>query len=146
MVEYGYGDLTGKAAQGVKALITTAQNMVLEVGKFHYLYGKTNQAAVNQGIKRFFIGSMVKIIGTTTGMPLVSAGVNVLISIFSSWENINMGKYFVLGIFFATLLITRIFATQLQGGLRFSGSNKMMVNQTSLIRKILLGKKKKIIR
>ena len=52
-----------------------------------------------------------------------------------------MSKYYLLIIVFLTLGITRVFATQTQGGLRFSGNEKLIVKEKSLLRKILLRQK-----
>lgn len=53
---------------------------------------------------------------------------------------IDMSKYFLLLITLATLLTTWIFSTQSQGGLRFSGNEKLIVNENSILRKVLLKK------
>ena len=45
--------------------------------------------------------------------------------------------YMMLGI----LLLTWSFATQIQGGLRFSGNKKLIVKENSIVRKFLLRKK-----
>ena len=49
-----------------------------------------------------------------------------------------MSKYYLLLIVILTLLLTRIFATQIQGGLRFSGNEKLNLKDDSIFRKILL--------
>jgi len=49
-----------------------------------------------------------------------------------------MSKYYLLFVVILTLLLTRIFATQTQGGLRFSGNEKLIVKDNSIFRKILL--------
>ena len=49
-----------------------------------------------------------------------------------------MSKYYLLLIVILTLLLTRIFATQIQGGLRFSGNEKLILKDDSIFRKILL--------
>ena len=49
-----------------------------------------------------------------------------------------MSKYYLLFVVILTLLLTRIFATQIQGGLRFSGNKKLIVRDNSIFRKILL--------
>ena len=54
-----------------------------------------------------------------------------------------MSKYYLLLIVILTLLLTRIFATQIQGGLRFSGNEKLIVKDNSIFRKILLRKNKR---
>ena len=51
-----------------------------------------------------------------------------------------MSKYYLLLIVILTLLLTRIFATQIQGGLRFSGNEKLILKDDSIFRKILLKK------
>ena len=51
-----------------------------------------------------------------------------------------MSKYYLLLVVILTLLLTRIFATQIQGGLRFSGNEKLIVKDNSIFRKILLRK------
>ena len=51
-----------------------------------------------------------------------------------------MTKYFLLLIISVTLLITRVFSTQIQGGLRFSGNEKLVVRRNSIFRKLLLKK------
>ena len=49
-----------------------------------------------------------------------------------------MSKYYLLFVVILTLLLTRIFATQIQGGLRFSGNKKLIVRDNSIFRRILL--------
>ena len=49
-----------------------------------------------------------------------------------------MSKYYLLLVVILTLLLTRIFATQIQGGLRFSGNEKLNLKDDSIFRKILL--------
>ena len=49
-----------------------------------------------------------------------------------------MSKYYLLLVVILTLLLTRIFATQIQGGLRFSGNEKLTLKDDSIFRKILL--------
>ena len=49
-----------------------------------------------------------------------------------------MSKYYLLLVVILTLLLTRIFATQIQGGLRFSGNEKLILKDDSIFRKILL--------
>lgn len=51
-----------------------------------------------------------------------------------------MTKYLLLLIILATLMVTWVFSTQSQGGLRFSGNKKMIVHHNSNFRKILLKK------
>ena len=51
-----------------------------------------------------------------------------------------MSKYYLLLVVILTLLLTRIFATQIQGGLRFSGNEKLVVRRNSIFRKLLLKK------
>lgn len=51
-----------------------------------------------------------------------------------------MAKYLLLLFISVTLLVTWVFATQSQGGLRFSGNEKMIVHHNSIFRKILLKK------
>ena len=77
-----YDDMTGRAAQGVKALITAAQRYGFGSKQYalvNNLYGKAIQTAVNQGIKKAFVGSTIKIIGTTIVNPFVSMGSNSLV-------------------------------------------------------------------
>ena len=49
-----------------------------------------------------------------------------------------MSKYYLLLVVILTLLLTRIFATQIQGGLRFSGNEKLILKDDSILMKILL--------
>ena len=49
-----------------------------------------------------------------------------------------MSKYYLLFVVILTLLLTRIFATQIQGGLCFSENKKLVVRDNSIFRKILL--------
>ena len=51
-----------------------------------------------------------------------------------------MTKYSLLLITLVTLVTTWVFSTQSQGGLRFSGNEKMIVHHNSIFRKILLKK------
>lgn len=51
-----------------------------------------------------------------------------------------MTKYLLLLIILVTLMVTWVFSTQSQGGLRFSGNEKMIVHHNSIFRKILLKK------
>ena len=51
-----------------------------------------------------------------------------------------MTKYLLLLIVLVTLMVTWVFSTQSQGGLRFSGNEKMIVHHNSIFRKILLKK------
>ena len=51
-----------------------------------------------------------------------------------------MAKYLLLLLISVTLLVTWAFSTQSQGGLRFSGNEKMIVHHNSIFRKILLKK------
>ena len=77
-----FDDMTGRSAQGVKALITAAQRYGFGSKQFvlvNNLYGKAIQAAVNQGIKKAFVDGTIKIIGTTIANPFVSAGSNSII-------------------------------------------------------------------
>ena len=78
-----YDNMTGRAAQGFKALITTAQKYGLgskQITLVNNLYGKAIQTAVNQGIKKAFIQGAVKINISTLGIalltPLVNRGVS----------------------------------------------------------------------
>ena len=78
-----YDNMTGRAAQGFKALITTAQKYGLgskQITLVNNLYGEAIQTAVNQGIKKAFIQGAVKINISTLGIalltPLVNSGVN----------------------------------------------------------------------
>lgn len=52
-----------------------------------------------------------------------------------------MGKYLLLMTMLGMLLVTWSFATQIQGGLRFSGNKKLIVKDNSIVRKFLLRKK-----
>ena len=54
-----------------------------------------------------------------------------------------MSKYYLLFVVILTLFLTRIFATQIQGGLRFSGNEKLIVRENSIFRKILLKRNKR---
>lgn len=49
-----------------------------------------------------------------------------------------MDKYYLLFVVILTLLLTRIFATQVQGGLCFSENKRLVVRDNSILRKILL--------
>lgn len=51
-----------------------------------------------------------------------------------------MTKYFLLLIVLATLMVTWVFASQSQGGSRFSENEKMLVHPNSILRKFLLKK------
>ncbi len=51
-----------------------------------------------------------------------------------------MTKYLLLLIILVTLMVTWVFSTQSQGGLRFSGNEKMIVHRDSFFRKLLLKK------
>lgn len=51
-----------------------------------------------------------------------------------------MAKYLLLVYISVTLLQTWVFSTQSQGGLRFSGNEKLIVHHNSVFRKILLKK------
>lgn len=51
-----------------------------------------------------------------------------------------MSKYILLFVILMTLIISRVFSTQSQGGLRFSGNEKLVVSENSIFRKILLTK------
>ena len=77
-----YDDMTGRASQGVKALITAAQRYGFGSKQFalvNNLYGKAIQTAVNQGINKAFVGGTIKIIGTTIGTPFISAGCSIIV-------------------------------------------------------------------
>jgi RHS repeat-associated protein len=79
-----YDDMTGRTAQGVKALITAAQRYGFGSKQFalvNNLYGKTIQTAVNQGIHKAFVGGAIKIIGTTIATPFISEGCNIIVPI-----------------------------------------------------------------
>ena len=52
-----------------------------------------------------------------------------------------MSKYMLLYMMLGILLLTWSFASQIQGGLRFSGNKKLIVKKTSIVRKFLLRKK-----
>lgn len=52
-----------------------------------------------------------------------------------------MSKYMLLYMMLGILLLTWSFATQIQGGLRFSGNKKLIVKENSIVRKFLLRKK-----
>lgn len=82
-----YDDMTGRAAQGVKALITAAQRYGFGSKQFalvNNLYGKAIQSAVNQGIKKAFVGATIKIIGTTVANPFVSMGTNSVVDFLTN--------------------------------------------------------------
>lgn len=82
-----YDDMTGRAAQGVKALITAAQRYGLGSKQFalvNNLYGKAIQSAVNQGIKKAFVGATIKIIDTTVANPFVSMGTNSVVDFLTN--------------------------------------------------------------
>lgn len=51
-----------------------------------------------------------------------------------------MPKYLLLLFVSVTFLVTWVFSTQSQGGLRFSGNEKMIVHHNSIFRKLLLKK------
>lgn len=77
-----YDDMTGRAAQGVKALITAAQRYGFGSKQYalvNNLYGKVIESTVNQGIHKAFVSSTIKIIGTTIATPFANAGINLLI-------------------------------------------------------------------
>ncbi|MBE6697036.1 MAG: RHS repeat-associated core domain-containing protein [Ruminococcaceae bacterium] len=77
-----YDDMTGRAAQGVKALITAAQRYGFGSKQFalvNNLYGKAIQSAVNQGIKKAFVGATIKITATTIANPFVGMGINSIV-------------------------------------------------------------------
>ena len=79
--------MTGRAAQGVKALITAAQRYGFGSKQFalvNNLYGKAIQSAVNQGIKKAFVGATIKIIGTTVANPFVSMGTNSVVDFLTN--------------------------------------------------------------
>ena len=70
-----YDDMTGRTAQGVKALITTAQRYGFGSKQFalvNNLYGKAIQTAVNQGINKAFVAGSMKIILTSFATPFIS--------------------------------------------------------------------------
>ncbi len=78
-----YDDMTGRAAQGVKALITAAQRYGFGSKQYalvNNLYGKDIQTAVNQGIKKAFVNAAIKIVGTTIVNPFVSMGSNSVVN------------------------------------------------------------------
>ena len=52
-----------------------------------------------------------------------------------------MNRYGLIVMAFLNLIMSRVFATQLQGGLRFSGNKKLIVKKNSIFRKFLLKKK-----
>ncbi len=52
-----------------------------------------------------------------------------------------MNRYGLIVMAFLNLIMSRVFATQLQGGLRFSGNEKLIVKKNSIFRKFLLKKK-----
>lgn len=52
-----------------------------------------------------------------------------------------MERYILLYMMLGILLLARVFATQIQGGLRFSGNKKLNVKENSIFRKLLLRKK-----
>lgn len=52
-----------------------------------------------------------------------------------------MDRYYLLLMVFAALVFSRIFATQIQGGLRFSGNENLIVKKNSIFRKVLLRKR-----
>ena len=77
-----YNKMTGRASQGVKALITAAQRYGFGSKQFalvNNLYGKAIQTAVNQGINKAFVGATIKIIATTICTPFISAGCNIIV-------------------------------------------------------------------
>ena len=83
-----YDGMTGRAATGFKALITTAQKYGFgskQLSLVNNLYGKAIQTAVNQGIQKAFIGSSIKIASTTIATPLVSAFVTPDVNTVSNW-------------------------------------------------------------
>ena len=83
-----YDGMTGRAATGFKALITTAQKYGFgskQLSLVNNLYGKAIQTAVNQGIQKAFIGSSIKIVSTTIATPLVSAFVTPGVKTVSDW-------------------------------------------------------------
>ena len=83
-----YDDMTGRAAQGVKALITTAQKYGFgskQMALVNNLYGKAIKEVVDQGVQKLFSKSVDKIIISTISIavatPLINAGVNKLRSL-----------------------------------------------------------------
>ena len=54
-----------------------------------------------------------------------------------------MNRYYLLIMLFSTLLLSWNFSTQIQGGLRFSENEKLIVSENSFFRKILLKKEKR---
>ena len=77
-----YDNMTGRSAQGVKALITAAQRYGFGCKQFalvNNLYGKAIQTTVNQEINKAFVGGTIKSIGTTIGTPFISAGCNIIV-------------------------------------------------------------------
>ena len=52
-----------------------------------------------------------------------------------------MNRYGLIVMAFLNLIMSRVFATQLQGGLRFFGNEKLIVKKNSIFRKFLLKKK-----
>ena len=78
-----YDNMTGRSAQGFKALITAAQKYGLgskQITFVNNLYGKVIQTAVDQGIEKAFIKSVIKInftiIGNLIATPLANERIN----------------------------------------------------------------------
>ena len=74
-----YDGMTGRAAQGFKALLTTSQRYGLgskQLGLVNRLYGKAIQTAVNDGIHKVFVASTRKIVITVGLTPGASALIN----------------------------------------------------------------------
>ncbi len=74
-------NMTGKASQGVKALITSAQKYGMQstqMQKVMNLYVKAIHACVQNTVNKVFTKSIIKIWLTTSSVPLMQLGINKL--------------------------------------------------------------------